>query len=83
MIIADYYSLWQEVYILDKTDAEHVIEVTKDTFARHGIAEEVVSDNGPQFSSYKYERFSKEWQFNHIRSSPHYPQSNGLAEAMV
>ena len=27
--------------------------------------------------------FSKEWEFNHVKSSPHYPGSNGLTESVV
>ena len=37
----------------------------------------VVSNNGPQYSSEAYAKFAQEFQFEHITSSPHYPQSNG------
>ena len=83
LIIADYYSLWPEVYLLKEPAAHCVIEATKEAFSHNGIAEEVISDNGPQYSSLKYKRFSKEWEFRHITSSPRYPRSNGLAESMV
>ena len=49
-------------------------------FARHGIPEVVISDNGPQFSSESYERFAQQNSFKHITSSPYYPKSNGEAE---
>ena len=48
-----------------------------------GIPEVVVSDNGPQYSVEVYARFAREYQFEHITSSPHYPQSNGEAEHAV
>ena len=43
----------------------------------------MVSDNGPPFNSHQFQTFTKEWGFNHKTSSPHYPQSNGLAEKSV
>ena len=37
LIIADYYSLWPEMYLLKKPNSSCVIEATKQTFARYGI----------------------------------------------
>ena len=83
LVLMDYYSLWPEVYQLKTPNAECVIKATKEAFSRHGVAEEIISDNGTLYTSYKYKRFTKQWQFKHKTSSPHYPKSNGLAEAAV
>ena len=83
LIIVDYYSLRPEVYLLQQARTEEVIEASKDVFSRHGIPQTFISDNGSQYKSYKYKKFSKEWQFVHKTSSPRYPRSNGLAEATV
>ena len=52
-------------------------------FARYGIPDVVVSDNGPQFAAQEFQRFSKTWQFQLNTTSPHYPKSNGKAENAV
>ncbi|XP_028416059.1 uncharacterized protein LOC114539643 [Dendronephthya gigantea] len=42
-----------------------------------------MSDNGPQYISEEFKQFSQQWKFQHITSSPIYPQSNGKVEAAV
>ena len=41
------------------------------------------SDSGPCYSSREFHNFLSFYQVDHITSSPHYPQSNGFAEALV
>ncbi len=55
----------------------------KSIFSRHGIPRTVVSDNGPQYNSTEMKDLSSSYEFNHVTSSPRYPQSNGLAERTV
>lgn len=83
LIIVDYYSRYVEVARLNRLSAEEVIKHTKSVFARHGIPELVISDNGPQYSSREYAEFARAYQFKHITSSPHYAQSNREAERAV
>ena len=52
-------------------------------FARHGIPEVLRSDNSPQYVSHEFAEFAKAYGFQHITSSPRFPQSNGEAERMV
>jgi len=84
LLIVDYYSRFIEIARLSNAPtAEEVVTHTKSIFARHGIPECVISDNGPQYTSGLYEEFSKCYQFKHITSSPYFPQSNGEAERAV
>ena len=79
LIIVDYYSRFIVIAKLDRT-AEAVIQRCKNIFSRHGIPEEVVTNNGSQLDSNAFRRLSKEYQFHHISSSPYYLRSNGEAE---
>ena len=83
LLIVDYYSRYIEIALLKQITAEEVIKHTKSLFARHGIPEVVISDNGPQYSSKVYANFAKEYHFKHVTSSPYHPQSNGEAERAV
>ena len=52
-------------------------------FSRHGTADTVVTDNGPQFVAEEFADFAESWEFEHVTSSPHYPQANGEVERAV
>ena len=83
LVIIDYYSIYPEVIQLPSTSSQAVITAMKSVFARHGIPEKVLSDNGPQYSSRDFKEFAVDWGFVHQTSSPHYPRSNGMAESAV
>ena len=57
-----------------------IIKELKAVFAWFGIPDVVVTDNGPQLSSAEFSGFSRIWGFDHVTSSPKYPQSNGKAK---
>ena len=81
--MADYYSHYPEVIKLTSTTSASIITAMKSVFSRHGIPHTVVGDNGPQYVSAEMKKFSSMYGFNHVTTSPHYPQSNGFAERMV
>eukprot|EP00731_Ephydatia_muelleri_P009037 Em0004g1375a len=83
LLIIDYFSRYVELSKLSATTSQDVINHMKSIFARHGIPNEVVSDNGPQFSSNVFHSFAGEYGFVHTTSSLRYPQGNGEAEQAV
>ena len=84
LIVIDYYSRYVKVAAMTKTTkSSEIIRALKSIFARHGIPEQVRSDNGPQYDSAEFSHFAKEWGFKHVTSSPRFPQSNGEVERGV
>ena len=83
LLVVDYFSRYPEVILLKSTTSASVIEALKAIFSRHGIPEVIRSDNGPQYSSMEFFKFASSYGFQHITSSPLYPQSNGQAERTV
>ena len=80
MVITDYYSSWIEIiYMGHDTTAKTTITKFKNVFARWGIPQEVITDNGPQFRN-EFKAFADECGFIAATSSPKYPQSDGAAE---
>ncbi|KAL0878513.1 hypothetical protein ABMA27_003602 [Loxostege sticticalis] len=84
LIVVDYYSKYVEIALLKCGFASNLVIVQlKSIFARHGIPNIVVSDNGPPFNSSEFRSFAKDWDFQHVTSSPYLSCSNGMVERTV
>ena len=83
MVLVDYYSDFVEVQEVADTTSPTIIQFLKEQFSRHGIPDVLVSDNGSQLVSREFRRFTEEWEFKHVTSSPHHHKSNGKAESAV
>ena len=79
----DYFSDFFEVDRLYSTTSETVIKKLKGHFARYGIPDEIISDNGSQFTAEEFWVFAQAYGFKRTRTSPHHHQSNGKAESAV
>ena len=83
LLLVDYYSNFPEICLLKDTHSSTVITHMKSVFAPYGIPKTIVSDNGPQYSSFQFQQFCKIYDISHDPSSPEHPKANGLAENTV
>ena len=67
----------------DDPDSSEVIQVIRGYFVQTGVPTHLRSDGGPQYMARRFHTFLKRWGVLHDKSTPHYAQSNGHAEASV
>lgn len=80
LVIVDYYSRYYEVESLKHTTSEEVISKLSTIFARWGIPNRMISDNGPQFTSQEFENFCESKGIDLRHSTPYWPRMNGEVE---
>ena len=83
ILIVDYTSKVLVVCKLSSMTGQHVASQCKLIFSEYSWPDTLVSDNGPCYPAETFTSGVKEYGVNHITSSPHYLQSNGLAEKFV
>ena len=83
LLLIDAYSKWLNVTVISPVNSTNTIEHLRSIFATHGLPKVFVTDNGPQFTSAKFENFMLSNGIRHIKAAPYHPASNGLAEQAV
>lgn len=82
-VIIDSGSKWIEIFDMAQTNASNVIRKLRETFARFGIPLEIVSDQGPPFTSVEFRDFLSRNGIRQAFSPVYHPSSNGAAENAV
>ena len=84
LVYVDRLSGWPHVSACSRpASADQLVRVLRTVFADTGVPVILRTDGGPQFTSSSVRRFLARWGVEHRVSSPHYPRSNGHAEAAV
>ena len=84
LVLIDSHSKWIEViHMGTNTTTEKTMNELRLIFACHGLPEELVSDNGPQFRAAAFQTFMKQNGIRHILVPTYHPASNGAAERTV
>ena len=83
LVLVDSYSRWLEVEVVEDITAETIVSHLRGIFARIGIPEMLVSDNGPQFNSSLFTSFLTANGVRYVPTATYSPWSNGAAEVCV
>ncbi|XP_037974858.2 uncharacterized protein K02A2.6-like isoform X1 [Plutella xylostella] len=83
LVLVDSCTKWIEVIKMVSTSAKQVIIKLREIFATFGLPKQVVSDNGPPFTSMEFKDFLSSNGITQTFSAPYHPASNGLAENAV
>ncbi|CAB3983487.1 Transposon Ty3-I Gag-Pol poly, partial [Paramuricea clavata] len=83
LVVIDSHSKWIEVKHMTSTTTQRTLDELRLIFAVYGLPEEVVSDNGPQFTATEFVEFMTKNGIKHTLVPPYHPQSNGAAERSV
>lgn len=84
LVVLDSFSKWPEVINFKQdTRACKLIQVFEMLFARHGLCEHLVSDNGRQLASSEFREYLQRNGVKHSFSPPYHPATNGAAENFV
>eukprot|EP00106_Octopus_bimaculoides_P021705 XP_014789147.1 PREDICTED: uncharacterized protein K02A2.6-like [Octopus bimaculoides] len=83
LIMVCYYSKFPFVRKVKDLRAKTITTVARGLLAEQGIPEQIICDNGTQFTSQEFKKLADEYGFNIITSSPHYPKGHGFIERQV
>ncbi len=80
IVLVDYFTKWVEAEPLSSIESSDVIKFLTNVFARHGIPEILITDNGPQFTSDATKGFLDLYGVYVQFTSTYHPESNGQVE---
>ena len=84
LVYSDRLTGWPCVAKIGRTTTSvDVIHSLRRWFADVGVPSVLSTDGAPRFASHRFAEFYRRWQVDHILSTPHFPQSNGHAEAAI
>jgi len=69
---------WDIRESMTEAQVEIILQAALEKFP--GARPRIISDNGPQFVAKDFKEFIRVAQLTHVRTSPHYPESNGKIE---
>lgn len=81
LMVVDYYLRYFKIAKLEKHQCKN--SDFKSIFARHGIPTKIRCDSGSLYSSVKFQKFAKTWNFQHTTSSLYHQQQMDQQKNML
>nr|XP_006813324.1 PREDICTED: uncharacterized protein K02A2.6-like [Saccoglossus kowalevskii] len=81
LLIVGYYAGYFGAYTLHNMTSSTVISKIDEIFSIFGYPTDLISDNGPQLTSSKFQEYCQTYEIRHTTSAPHHQQAYGCAES--
>jgi hypothetical protein len=83
LVAIDHYSKWCEAKAVDDHGAKTIAKFLEDdVICRYGVPKFVLTDNGGEWAA-EFDVMCKDYAIQHQRTTPQWPQCNGMAERMI
>ena len=76
LVAYDLHSKWPEVRPVSSISTTVIITWLRHLFSTWGLPDEIITDNGLQFTSHEFSKFLSDNGNKHIRTANYHPQSN-------
>ena len=80
LVLVDYATRYPEAIPLRSIDAETIADELIRVFARVGVPQRILTDQGSNFTSTLMKQVANLLRINQIQTSPYHPQTDGLVE---
>lgn len=80
LVVCDYATRYPEAVALRNIDAETIADELVTIFSRVGIPQEILTDQGANFTSHLLTELYRMLHIRPIRTTPYHPQTDGLVE---
>ncbi|KAM7394882.1 hypothetical protein PAMA_006561 [Pampus argenteus] len=80
LVVCDYATRFPEAFPLRTITAPTVLRALVQLFSRVGIPDEILTDQGTNFTSRLMQLFQKQLGITAIKTTPYHPQTDGLVE---
>ena len=79
-VVIDAFSKFVSVDLTKTNSGEILLPILDKLWSTHRVCTQIVTDNGPPYSSEDFARYCRKMDINHNPTVPLHPQGNGLAE---